>query len=257
MSTISVPGSDGASDPAPAPVPTAAQLRPYRAKLYRMVEAQHRISTDRLVAGIAEQEVLERLIEQAKPSLPPEAGGLHHLLRTPFRYGYAKATRFRRAGERPGIFYGSEAERTAVAEAAYWYMRFFAAAPGTRLPTTTQERLAYSVPVKVDRALDLSDAPFAEHCERWTRSEDYEPCQSLAQQARAIGAQLLRYESVRDPPSGRNAALFDPAAFQKPVPASAGTWHFRFTGAKLTAFAAAPSDKRHDFSFDQFGLAAP
>ena len=251
MSTISVPGSDGPT------VPTPADFRPYRAKLFRMVEAQHRISTDRLVERIAEQEILERLIAEAKPAMPAGARALHHLLGTPFRYGYAKATRFRRAGERPGIFYGSESERTAVAEAAYWYLRFFAAAPGTALPTTTQERWAYSVPVQVERALDLTEAPFAANRSLWTRPEDYEACQRLAQQARAIGAQLVRYESVRDPPDGRNAALFDPSAFQKPVPASAGTWHFRFAGNKLTAFAAAPSEKRHDFTFDQFGLSPP
>ncbi len=222
-----------------------------------MVEAQHRISTDRLVDGIAEQEVLETLIEEAKPAVPPEARRLHHLLGTPFRYGYAKATRFRRATERPGIFYGSEAERTAVAEAAYWYMRFFAASPGIALPAATQERLAYSVPIKVDRALDLTEAPLVARRTTWTKSDDYGPCQTLAQQARAIGAQLIRYKSVRDPPNGRNAALFDPAAFQKPVPASAGTWHFRFAGKKLTAFAAAPSEKRQDFTFEQFGLSGP
>ena len=249
MSTISVPGSE--------PVPTSTDLRPYRARLYRMVEAQHRISTDRLVAGIAEQEVLERLIEAAKPAMPPEARGLHHLLGTPFRYGYAKATRFRRARERPGIFYGSEAERTAVVEAAYWYMRFFAAAPGAALPSATQERLAYSVPVKVDRALDLTEPPLVAGRDGWTRSDDYEPCQRLAQQARAVKTQLIRYESVRDQPGGRNVALFDPTAFQKPVPTSAGTWHFRFAGNKLTAFAAAPSNKRQDFTFERFGLATP
>lgn len=222
-----------------------------------MVEAQHRISTDRLADEIAEQDVLERLIEEAKPAMPPAARGLHHLLGTPFRYGYAKATRFRRAGERPGIFYGSETQRTAVAEAAYWYMRFFAAAPGSRLPSTTQERLAYSVPVKVERALDLTEPPLVTARARWTNPEDYEPCQRLAQQARAIGAQLIRYESVRDTPAGRNAALFDPSAFQKPVPATAGTWHFRFTGNRLTAFAAAPSGERHDFTFAQVGLSTP
>lgn len=222
-----------------------------------MVEAQHRISTDRLADEIAEQDVLERLIEEAKPAMPLAARGLHHLLGTPFRYGYAKATRFRRAGERPGIFYGSDTQRTAVAEAAYWYMRFFAAAPGSRLPSTTQERLVYSVPVKVDRALDLTEPPLVVARAKWTDPEDYEPCQQLAQQARAIGAQLIRYESVRDAPAGRNAALFDPSAFQKPVPATAGSWHFRFTGNKLTAFAAAPSGERHDFTFEQFGLMAP
>ena len=245
------------SDRAPLPGPTPHDLRPYRAKLFRIVEAQHRISTDRLVDDLAEQDVLERLIEQAKPAMPLEARGLHHLLGTPFRYGYVKATRFRRARERPGIFYGSEKQRTAVAEAAYWRMRFFAASPGAALPRTTLEHWAFSVPVGVERALDLTEPPLVAGRQRWIDPVDYAPCQALAQQARAIGAQLIRYQSVRDPPAGRNAALFDPTAFQKPVPTSAGTWHFRFTGNKLTAFAALPSGQRHDFTFSQFGLTPP
>ena len=253
MSTISVPRSE----PAALPVPASHDLHPYRARLFRMVEAQHRISTDRLVDELAEQDVLEKLIEEAKPPMPPEARGLHHLLGTPFRYGYVKATRFRRARDRPGIFYGSEKQRTAVAEAAYWRMRFFAASPGTRLPRTTLEHWAFSVAVSVERALDLTEGALAVGRASWTDPTDYEPCQALAQQARAIGAQLIRYESVRDPPDGRNAALFDPSAFQKPVPVSAGTWHFRFAGHKLTAFAALPSGERHDFTFGQFGLTAP
>ena len=239
------------------PVPTPKQFRAYRSKLFRIVEAQHRISTDRLVDSLAEQDVLERLIEEAKPTMPPEARGLHHLLGTPFRYGYVKSTRFRRAHDRPGVFYGSEAQRTAVAETAFWRMRFFAAAPGTRLPETTVEHWAFSVPVKVERALDLTEPPLDAGQTSWTDPVDYGPCQQLAQQARRIGTQLIRYESVRDPPGGRNAALFDPGAFQKPVPGNAGTWHFRFAGKRLTAFAALPSRQRHDFTFEQFGLTPP
>ena len=238
-------------------VPTTKHFRAYRSKLFRIVEAQHRISTDRLVDDLAEQDVLERLIEEAKPTMPPEARGLHHLLGTPFRYGYVKPTRFRRAHERPGIFYGSEAQRTAVAETAYWRLRFFAAAPGAKLPETTLEHWAFCVPVAVERALDLTEEPLTAGRAAWTDPADYSRCQQLAQQARKIGTQLIRYQSVRDPPDGRNAALFDPTAFQKPVPASSGTWHFRFRDHKLTAFAAQPSAERHDFSFEQFGLVAP
>ena len=248
-----MPGSDRADEI----VPTADDLRPYRARLFRIVEAQHRISTDRLVDDLVEQDVLERLIDEVKPTIPPEARGLHHLLGTPYRYGYSKPTRFRRAHERPGIFYGSEAVRTAVAETAYWRLRFFAAAPGSKLPQTTLEHWAFSVSVKVDRALDLTAPPLGAGRPHWTDPLDYSACQQFAHRARRIGAQLIRYESVRDPPAGRNAALFDAAAFQKPVPSSAGTWHFRFRGNKLTAFAAQPSSERHDFTFEQFGLIAP
>lgn len=245
------------SAPASEPEPSATDLHKYTSKLFRIVEAQHSISTDRLVDDAAEQEVLERLIEATKPTMPAEARKLHHLLGTPFRYGYAKATRFRRAHERPGIFYGSETQPTAVAETAYWRMRFFAASPGMTLPKTTLEHLAYSIAVAVDRALDLTIAPLDTGRAFWTDPDDYGPCQRLAERARKLNAQLIRYESVRDPSKGANAALFDPSAFQKPVPTNEQTWHFRFAGAKLTAFAALPSRERFDFTFGQFGLAAP
>jgi hypothetical protein len=245
------------SAPASEPEPSAADLHKYSSKLFRIVEAQHSISTDRLVDDPAEQEVLERLIEAAKPTMPPEARGLHHLLGTPFRYGYAKDTRFRRAGERPGIFYASETQATAVAETAYWRMRFFAASPGMNLPRTTLEHLAFSVPVRVGRALDLTIAPLNAGRALWTHPDDYGPCQRLAARARVLDAQVIRYESARDPGGGKNAAVLDPAAFQKPVPTGEQTWHFRFAGMKLTAFAALPSRARFDFTFDQFGLVAP
>jgi hypothetical protein len=245
------------SAPASEPEPSAADLHKYASKLFRIVEAQHSISTDRLVDNPAEQEVLERLIEAAKPTMPTEARKLHHLLGTPFRYGYAMETRFRRAHERPGIFYASENQSTAVAETAYWRMRFFAASPGMKLPKTTLEHLAFSIPIAVERALDLTIAPLVAGRAFWTDPNDYAPCQRLAAHARKLGTQLIRYESVRDPAGGANAALFEPGAFQKPVPINEQTWHFRFAGTKLTALAALPSRKRFDFTFAQFGLVAP
>jgi hypothetical protein len=239
------------------PEPSADDLREYASKLFRIVEAQHSISTDRLVDDAAEQEVLERLIEAAKPTIPARARTLHHLLGTPFRYGNAKETRFRRAHERPGIFYGSESQPTAVAETAYWRMRFFAASPGMMLPKTPREHRAVSGPVAVGRALDLTIAPLDAGRALWTDPDDYGPCQRLADRARRLDAQLIRYESVRDPEHGANAALFDPSAFRKPVPMGEQTWHFRFAGPKLTVLAALPSRERFDFTFEQFGLVAP
>jgi hypothetical protein len=239
------------------PRPTASDFRGYSRRIIRIVEAQHRISTDRLVEGPAEQELLERLVEEVKPTMPTAARGLHHLLATPFRYGYSRETRFRRANERPGVFYASEEERTAVAETAYWRMRFFAASPGARLPRTTAEHWAFSIPVRVSRALDLTAEPMVRGRSLWTRPRDYGPCQRLAREARAIDAQLIRYESVRDPQHAANVALFDPGAFRKPVPTDERTWHLRFRGNRLTAFAAGSSDLRYDFTFAQFGLSPP
>lgn len=245
------------SEHASEPAPSAEDFRGYSRRVIRIVEEQFKISTDRLTDGPAEQDVLERLVEEVKPTIPAAALSLHHLLGTPFRYGYSKATRFRRANERPGIFYASETERTAVAEAAYYAMRFFSAARGVELPATTIERFGFSIPITVQRALDLTDMPLNRARALWIQDRDHEPCQRFASAARAIGTQLIRYESVRDPEAGANVALLDPGAFQRPVPYPERSWHFRFRGKKLTAFAAGESRERSDFTFEQFGLVAP
>jgi len=51
------------------------------------VEAQHIVSTMALVDTIAEQHLLEDLLERSKPLVPPECRDLHDLLAIPFRYG--------------------------------------------------------------------------------------------------------------------------------------------------------------------------
>lgn len=249
MSTTSAPKSE--------PIPSTKDFRAYSYRVLRIVEEQYRISTDRLTDGPAEQDVLERLVEDVKPTVPAAAKPLHHLLGTPFRYGYSKPSRFRRAKERPGIFYASESESTAIAEAAYYAMLFFSASPGVRLPATTIERFGFSIPIKVERALDLTDTPLKSGRALWTRRQDYGPCQRLAAEARRIDAQLIRYESVRDGNKGANIALLDPAAFQRPVPYPERSWHFRFRDKKLTAFPAGGTRERHDFTFAQFGLETP
>lgn len=238
-------------------VPTPADFRKYAGKAWRLVEAQHRISTNRLAGDVEDQALLERLVEEVKPVMPQAARGLHYLLRTPFRYGYAKASRFRRANERPGIFYASEYVATAVAETAYWRLLFFSRSPGFVPPTTVVEHSAFTVPIAVDRALDLTVPPFDAQAARWMKPDDYGDCQTLAAAARGIDAQAVRYASVRDPAHRANLALFDPTAFAAPIPVIEQTWHFRYEDEQMTAFAAFPSSERYAFTFAAFGLTAP
>ena len=234
--------------------PGIADFRPYRRTVWRLVEAQHRISTSRLAANADDQALIEALVEEVKPSLPSAARGLHYLLATPFRYGHMRESRFRRAGERPGIFYASEHQATAVAETAYWRLLFFSRSPGFAPPTATVEFSAFSVPVAARRALDLTREPFAAQAERWRHSSDYSACQQFAAAARAIEAQAIRYESARDPAHRLNLALLDPAAFAAAEPRIEQTWHFRYEAGRLTALAAFPSEERHAFGFEDFWL---
>lgn len=239
------------------PVPRSEDLIPYAGALWRLVEAQHRISTNRLAASSDDQALLEELVEEVKPTLPPAARGLHYLLATPFRYGHRKESRFRKAGERPGIFYASEHLSTAVAETAYWRMHFFSRSPGFTPPTSVVEHSAFSVSVDAPRSLDLTAAPFASRADLWTDPDDYTACQRLAAEARTVAAQAIRYRSVRDPEGKANVALLDPAAFAGRAPKIGETWLLRYEGGQMTAFAAFPSDTRFNFTFAQFGLSDP
>ncbi len=130
------------------PAALSSEARPYRGICWRLVEAQHRVSTLKLVDTLAEQAALERLLEETKPPVPPECRHLHYLLATPFRYGapYPQGSRFRRAGFTPGVYYASEHVETAVAEAAFHRLLFFADSPGTPWPANALELTAFSVP---------------------------------------------------------------------------------------------------------------
>lgn len=237
-------------------IPKARHFIAYDRTVWRMVEAQHRISTNRLAANADDQALLERLVDQAKPPLPAAARHLHYLLATPFRYGYAKSSRFRRARERPGIFYASEEITTAVAETAYWRLLFFSRSPGFTPPSNTVEHSAFTVPLTITRALDLTAKPFVAHASAWTDPTDYTACQDFAAKARDLDAQLIRYASVRDPDHRANLALLDPAGFARATPAIEQTWHFRYEAGTMTAYAAMPSDQRYSYSVEQFGIAA-
>ena len=237
------------------PTALASELGDYRGTVWRLVEAQHRISTNRLAESVDDQTRLKALAEAAKPDLPKAAHGLHYLLASPFRYGHGTASRFRRASVRPGIFYASEAEATALAETAYWRLRFYARSPGFAPPSATSEHTSFTVEVATSRALDLTRDPFAAQSEAWTDPVDYAPCQELAAHARQAGVAVIRTISARDPARGCNIAVLLPEAFATAQPAIRRTWHLRFDSGHLTALAAFPADDRFVFTSADFGLA--
>ena len=144
---------------------TRAALSSERRRLagmcWRMVEAQHRVSTMKLVDTLAEQSALESLLDATKPPVPPECRHLHYLLATPFRYGapYPTGSRFRRAGLTPGVFYASKTPTTAVAEMAFHRLLFFADSPGTPWPADAGDYTAFSVRFRTSVGLDLTMPP--------------------------------------------------------------------------------------------------
>ena len=221
---------------------------------WRVVEAQHHVSTMKLVDTLDEQSRLEELLEQTKPPVPPECAHLHYLLFTPFRYGspYPTGSRFRRAGFTPGVFYASETVITAMAEMAFHRLLFYADSPGTPWPRDADDYTAFSVPYTTKAALDLTVAPLNRERARWKHRTEYGACQALADNARAAGIDVLRYESARDPDGGVNIALLACGAFAVRAPRSRQTWRVYLSGSGVRAVCGAP---QHQIGFDRDAFA--
>ncbi len=205
-----------------------SEARPYAGPAWRFVEAQHRVSTLKLVDSLAEQAALEEILEATKPPVPEECRHLDYLLATPFRYRpYPAGSRFRRAGLTPGVWYGAEAPETAAAEMVFYRFLFYAESPETPFPDDAAEYTAFSADLVTPVALDLSAGELAADHAAWTDLRDYGPCQALAETARAIGVEAVRYMSVRDPARGANLAVLTCRAFATPQPVERQTWRIR------------------------------
>jgi hypothetical protein len=227
-----------------------ASARSVSGACWRLVEAQYHVSTLKLVDTLDEQEILENLIESTKPMVPPECRHLHYLLSTPFRYGavYPTGSRFRRAGMTDGVFYAAETPETAVAEISFHRLLFFAESPDTPWPTNPAEYTAFAAQYQTKKAIDLTRGRFEAHSAVWSHPTDYNPCQSLAEIARAASIEIIRYRSVRDPRQGMSLALLTCRVFAKPEPTDLQTWRIHFSATGAQAICEAP---KHGIAFDR------
>jgi hypothetical protein len=178
---------------------------------WRAVEAQHRVSTIRLVDTLEEQGELEQLLDGSKPDLPATPAGLHWLLTTPFRYPpLPQGSRFRGPAD-PGVFYGADTRRTACAELGFWRWRFLLDSPALAALDALPQTL-FTAHIEA-LAVDLRQMPLLKHAAIWTDPHHYAPCQAFARQARDAGVLAIRYASVRDPSQGGCVAVLSPLAF--------------------------------------------
>ena len=176
-----------------------AGLEPLGGSALRLVESQEQIATVRLVGSLAEQAVLEDLLEASKPRLPRPATDLHYLLATPFRYPPLKyGSRFGRRTE-PSLFYASRELSAVLAEAAYYRFVFWSGmqtAPTT--PLTTQHSL-FSTKITTARGLRLQRPPFAQHQTLLAHRSEYTATQALGTLMREAGVEAFEFVSARDP----------------------------------------------------------
>lgn len=212
----------------------SAVIRRLGGKAWRVVEAQHVVSTRKLVDSAEEQEILERLIDDAKPPLPDteEFRGLHYLLSTPFRYPpLLHGSRFGTRAE-PSLWYGSALPRTAFAETAYYRLLFLEGTAAEIEPVSVELSL-FHVAVRTSKGVDLTRPPFDTQRAVIASPTSYEATQRLGSSMRAAGVQAFRFPSARDEKGGKNLALFTPAAFAAKVPSVPETWYCVATRARV------------------------
>ncbi|WP_425313767.1 RES family NAD+ phosphorylase [Pseudovibrio exalbescens] len=231
----------------------SSDLKPYSKAVWRLVESQHQFATMKLVDTVEEQELLEDILEETKPTVPQECQHLHYLLSTPFRYGspYPHGSRFRRAGRTLGVYYAAEHIETALAELVFYRLLFFQESPATPYPDNAAEFTGFAVTVETQVAVDLTVPPFSAERAKWLDLMSYNACQSLADTAREHGAELIRYQSVRDPEARANVAVLTCNAFADPGPTQAQSWRIRIQQGGAQAVCDGPR-KRMDFPIQLF-----
>jgi hypothetical protein len=198
---------------------------PVSGQLFRLVESQEQVATSTLVDDLAEQSLLETLIEAVKPPLRAGTERLDYLLASPFRYPPLRhGSRFGSRLE-PSLFYGSRTLAGVLSEAAYYRFLFWSgmAEPppgGSLLTQHTLMRARY----RGERGLRLQEPPCDAHEARLTDRRDYRATQALGRALRAAGIQAFEYVSARAPGREINVALFDPAALAVRRPLERSPW---------------------------------
>lgn len=195
---------------------SAFKTETLRARVWRAVEAQHKIATMRLVDNnLADQAILEKILEESKPPVPQEARGKHWLIFTPFRYTPPPPGSRFRAPHDAGVFYAAFERRTACAEIGYWRWRFVQDSEGlTQLEAKPMSLFAADVKAA---AIDLRKPPFSRKRKAWTDPDSYAETQALARKAREDDVEAIVYESVRDPKHGGAVAVLLPKPLSGPI----------------------------------------
>lgn len=222
-----------------------SDVRSVAGRWWRLVEAQHRVSTMKLVDTVDEQSLLEDILETSKKRFPPECAGLDYLLATPFRYdaAYPYGSRFRRSGYTQGVYYAAEHVETALAEMAFYRLLFYAESPATPFPANAAEYTAFSVGVKTTHAIHLTQPDLSRDAAFWTDRQSYEACQALADTARLASMDAIIYRSVRDPQARSNIAILSPRAFAQKKPADRTTWRIRMAKSGVQALCEFPEQR--------------
>lgn len=190
----------------------SAKTTPLMGTLKRMVENQQQKVTVVLVDSFDEHDVLERMLEESKPSFGHhgQLNRLDYLLRSPWRYPPLKwGSRFGRRFE-PSLFYGSLTKDALFAEAAYYRLVFFDGMKKPFRDRVISQFTVFDAQYQTEAGIDLTKAPFATHTKTLRHKARYGPCQELGTELRDFGVIAVTYWSARAAGKEPNIALFSP-----------------------------------------------
>jgi len=176
---------------------------------WRMVEAQHISSSRDLVENREEHDLLEELLENSKPRI---ANIKHYLIFTPFRYPPLKyGSRFGNTYEQ-SLWYGSINPLTALAEVAFYRLKFFADTSADleyiEIPMTV-----FKAYIQTEKGIDLTLLPFKKYKDKISNKISYTDSQKLGTQMREANVEAFIFHSARDKTLGKNVATFIPDVF--------------------------------------------
>ncbi len=153
---------------------------------------------------LAEQELLENLIEETKPVIRQNA--VISIFSWPHRSAMAPPIRLDRASGARAAHRASTMRQRPLRQLLrrwlFYRLLFYAESPATPWPSDAAEYTAFSAAITTTRMLDLTIEPLSEDSVLWLDLLDYSPCQALADTARLADADVIRYQSVRDPGQG-------------------------------------------------------
>ncbi len=193
--------------------------------VWRVVEAQHKSSTRKLVDNAKEHEILEDLIEGVKPKIKQKIKPIHYLLFTPFRYPPLRyGSRFGTTSD-PSLWYGSLSLSCAFIEVAFYRLLFLSHTKAD-LGLVETALSGFAVRSQCERFVDLCKNEFNSFRQQISSPVNYQFSQALGQQLRQKNIQGFHYYSARDPNGGVNVAYFTPDVFneQNPHITSFQTW---------------------------------
>lgn len=228
------------------------QFRPVAGSLFRLIENQEQVATLGYVDTLAEQSVLEDLLERSKPPYPEYADSLHYLLKTPFRYPPLPwGSRF---GQRhqAGIFYGGGSVHTTLAETAFYRFVFWhsmAAAPPK--PIIRSQHSLFSAKYKTAHGVQLQKPPFDEYVSHLAHPAEYHAAQTMGSAMRSAGVRAFEYLSARDPLGGICIGLFSPGALADKRP-SETSLYLCVLSADDVSFKCLRSAELHHFLISDF-----